>query len=210
MHPTREYLYTKYGTTAAPRVFLPPSFTRMELAVVLQELGVRSGAEIGVLRGEYSELLASMNPNCTLYSIDPWRSYHSIGRQSKHNANYQHAVSRLQPYPNVQIIRKTSKDAAQDIPDESLDFVYIDGDHSFAAVAHDIQVWSTKVKRGGIVAGHDYVPPDAAVADPTLLQTTRCGHVTYVVDAYAAAYEIPTIFIMDVPSGIGTWMWVKE
>ena len=50
--------------------------------------------------------------------------------------------------------------ALTDALDGSLDFVYLDGDHSEAAVAGDIRLWRPLVKPGGILAGHDYGHPD--------------------------------------------------
>lgn len=43
------------------------------------------------------------------------------------------------------------------IPDESLDFVYIDARHEYQYVKEDIEGWFKKVRVGGIVSGHDYV-----------------------------------------------------
>lgn len=43
---------------------------------------------------------------------------------------------------------------------ESLDFVYIDGDHSYEAVKKDLEAWYPKVKSGGMFCGHDYNYPD--------------------------------------------------
>ena len=49
-------------------------------------------------------------------------------------------------------------EALHDIKAQSLDFVFIDGDHSFDYVVQDIIYWSKKVKSGGIIACHDYYP----------------------------------------------------
>ncbi len=57
---------------------------------------------------------------------------------------------------DVEFIRKGSLDAVKDIPDGSLDFVYIDEMHEFDPVMMDLIQWNPKVKRGGIIAGHDY------------------------------------------------------
>ena len=48
-------------------------------------------------------------------------------------------------------------DAVKDFKDESLDFVYIDANHGYESTKEDIREWSKKVKKGGIVSGHDYV-----------------------------------------------------
>lgn len=45
--------------------------------------------------------------------------------------------------------------AMPSIPDGSLDFVYIDGNHSEEYVRQDIRLWWPKVKIGGMLAGHD-------------------------------------------------------
>lgn len=46
--------------------------------------------------------------------------------------------------------------AAQFFADESIDFVFIDGDHAEQAVRDDLTAWYPKIKRGGLFAGHDY------------------------------------------------------
>lgn len=47
-------------------------------------------------------------------------------------------------------------DVVKGFKEESLDFVFIDANHEFKEVACDISEWSKKVRKGGIVAGHDY------------------------------------------------------
>jgi predicted O-methyltransferase YrrM len=47
-------------------------------------------------------------------------------------------------------------EAVKDFKDESLDFVFIDGNHQYSYVLEDITEWSKKVRSGGIVSGHDY------------------------------------------------------
>jgi Methyltransferase domain len=52
--------------------------------------------------------------------------------------------------------RETSVAAAPAIPDESLDWVYVDGDHTYDAVRNDLEAWAPKVKPGGLLTGDDY------------------------------------------------------
>lgn len=49
-----------------------------------------------------------------------------------------------------------SDEVAQYIAANSLDYVYIDGDHRYKSVMRDIVVWWPKVRPGGILAGHDF------------------------------------------------------
>lgn len=45
---------------------------------------------------------------------------------------------------------------AKQYEDDSLDFVFIDGDHRYECVLEDINAWLPKIKSGGVIAGHDY------------------------------------------------------
>ena len=55
-------------------------------------------------------------------------------------------------------IRLPSTEASNLYADNSLDFVFIDANHSYEFVKDDIKHWYPKVKKGGILAGHDYIP----------------------------------------------------
>lgn len=58
---------------------------------------------------------------------------------------------------NVRLVKKTSVEAAKLVPDGSLDFVFIDGDHTGDAVILDVYTWWPKLKPSGFMGGHDYV-----------------------------------------------------
>jgi hypothetical protein len=131
---------------------------RDKLAEYFAELGFNIGAEIGVERGYFSEVLCKVNPNLKLYCIDAWQTYSGYRdhtRQDKLEKYYEETKQRLAPY-NCEIIRDWSLDAANKIQDNSLDFAYLDANHDFRHVIEDIDTWSKKVRKGGIVAGHDY------------------------------------------------------
>ncbi len=186
-----------------------PNFGRDNLATLFAELGFKTGAEIGVEAGIYSEILLK-NSGSKLYSIDPWKAYTGFRDytvQDKLDSLYKETKTRLAPY-NSEIIRKFSMDAVKDFADNSLDFVYIDGNHSFLNIANDIVEWSKKVKVGGIISGHDYVKhkPHMKI------------HVKQVVIAYTDAYCIKPWFVLgsyaEIPGQIRdnsrSWMWVKQ
>jgi hypothetical protein len=126
---------------------------RDDLAVLFAELGFNKGVEIGVEKGLYSEVLCKANPNLHLLSIDPWQasayehSSHGVDTdQSQYDERYAETIERLAPY-NCAVIRKTSMEAVKDIADESLDFVYIDGNHDFVNFTNDLHYWRKKVRR---------------------------------------------------------------
>lgn len=120
---------------------------RLELAKYFARLGFTKGAEIGVHQGQYSEILCQTIPNLHLLSVDSYP-----GRRQRH---LEAAKPRLEPL-NVDFILKSSMEAVKDVPDESLDFVFIDACHIYEFVRDDIREWSKKVRPGGIVSGHDY------------------------------------------------------
>jgi len=134
---------------------------RQELAKYFAELGFKVGAEIGVCKGYYSLTLCSENPGLTtLYGIDNWSNNSGTHRERNHrDSAYRQTLERLAPFIEkgvYKIIRKSSMEALADISDGSLDFVYIDADHSYKAVKEDVEGWAPKVRDGGIVSGHDF------------------------------------------------------
>lgn len=61
--------------------------------------------------------------------------------------------------------RKPSLEITIDeIPDESIDCVFVDGDHSYDAVVKDLEFWWQKVKTNGVLLGDDYQMSDVARA----------------------------------------------
>lgn len=152
---------------------------RIELAEHFNELGFKTGAEIGVADGRYAEILCQRIPGLTLFGIDPWAKYEGNWRSE----NYQkvalkRARERLSKY-DARLISHTSIGAyvnefgEDQFDDESLDFVFIDGDHTFDNVMLDIILWSRKVKKGGIVAGHDYYHHRAGGVVPAVNKYTE-------------------------------------
>ena len=130
--------------------------TRIELAEYFNKLGFKLGAEIGVADGRFSEILCDGIDGLKLICVDPWAPYEKCWRNSENQDEaYARATKRLEG-KNVEIVRKTSIEASLGVEDRSLDFVFIDGSHTFDNVMVDIILWSKKVKIGGIIALHDY------------------------------------------------------
>jgi len=175
-----------------------PDGTRQTLAEFFKEIGFDKGAEIGVFRGQYSEALCHANPNLHLFSIDPWLAFRN-STQARMDARYIRARRRLRHH-TATILKKTSMDALVDIPDKSLDFVYIDAMHEFDFVMTDIIAWSGKVKQGGIVAGHDYQE-----------DCWWCG-VMSATQAYVKSHKIEEWYITCEGSSDlenASWFWIK-
>jgi len=161
---------------------------------LLNELKLRKGAEIGVLKGTYSKWLFSRIRGLKLFLIDPYLSYDDYLRERGQKEMDRHEATakvRLAKY-NCEFIKKTSMEALDDIPDESLDFVYIDANHAFDWVMEDIIHWSKKVKKGGVVSGHDYSPYHFEVKDA--------------VDVWVKVKKIKPLFLI----GDKTWFYINN
>lgn len=135
---------------------------------VLKRLnGSAVGAEIGVFGGDMSVSLLS-RPDLTLLMVDSWKGggesyqgdsgdFHATLSQEQQDSYYRRTQEVVRfAGERAKIIRKDSCNAARDIPDGSLDFVFIDADHSYEGSKADIEAWVRKVKPGGLLSGHDY------------------------------------------------------
>ena len=141
---------------------------RIELAQYMGDNLFRTGAEIGVADGRYSEILFQNIPGLHLYGVDPYAPYEGNWRSAEYQENAcRAALQRLKPY-NFSLFRNTSLEAASFLPDKTLDFVFIDGDHTFNNVMLDILLWTPKVRKGGIVSGHDYYNHKAGGVIPAI------------------------------------------
>jgi len=175
---------------------------RSDLPEYFKSVGYTKGAEIGVYKGEFTELLCKAG--LQVYAIDPWMAYSEQPSQKREDFLYGHTQRQLKKYVNCKIIRKSSMEAVNDFEDESLDFVYIDGDHSFKAIACDIVEWEKKVRKGGVVSGHDY-------------HGHSSHYVRAIVDAYVKAYNIKKLEIFgsvkhakERGDKCNSWLWIKE
>ena len=110
------------------------------------------GAEIGVYTGKHAKNILKILNMKKLYLIDPYEDYEdSVGylEESKEKARH-----RLRGFENIEWVRKKSSDAVKNIPDD-LDFVYIDGNHTYKFVKEDIENYYKKLRKGGVLCGHD-------------------------------------------------------
>ena len=117
------------------------------------------GAEIGVHLGDFSQQILDIVQPAHLYLIDPWMVNHDEAykmswygchtAQEEMDSRYKKVVERFKDAP-VEVIRGTSYTAQQHIKQGTLDFVYIDGDHSYQGVKSDIWQMRGRLKIGGL------------------------------------------------------------
>lgn len=188
-----------------------PNVDRLDMMKLFNDLGFKVGVEIGTERGVFAKSICNQIPGVQLTCVDPWLAYKGYREhvsQERLDGFYEETKERLADY-DVTLIRKFSTDAVEDFEDNSLDFVYIDGNHEYRHTVNDIALWTPKVKIGGIVAGHDYIKRK----NPDYLMG-----VVPAVDGYVDAYGIKPLFIFgrkNAPEGEKrdrnrSWMFVKE
>ena len=127
------------------------------------------GAELGIWYGQTFFNLMDAHPSLHLIGVDIWTdhdcdkvSHH--GNQAKNRAEVYRRHERGGYAGRSEIMEMTTAEAAKLVPDESLDFVFIDAAHDYDSVCADITNWAPKVKPGGFLTGHDYEWPTVAAA----------------------------------------------
>lgn len=206
--------YTLIGEnpTGNPRII--KDMDRPGLYTLFAKLGYKTGCEVGLEKGKNAQIMFEHIPNLKLFGIDPYKqhpqcSYEPTASLRHWDDNYlkmvkKQAQNRMQD-KNAIIIEKFSDDAVRDIPDNSLDFVYIDADHSYDFIMMDIILWGRKVRKGGIICGHDYYDKK---------ESDRRAKVTQAVSDYAKVHGIEFFITNEdhyVQKGdtYPSWLWVK-
>lgn len=134
--------------------------------------GPVAGAEIGVHDGRMSAHLLRLRPDLTLWMVDNWRgaeaqptAYRDTGDpRARLTGSEQEAAARRAEQATAFAAERRhvwpmdSCIAASHTPAASLDFVFLDADHSYVAMVADLWAWRPKVRPGGLLCGHDYEP----------------------------------------------------
>lgn len=129
-------------------------------------------AEIGVHHGDFSRRILEVIHPKKLHLIDPWQYledevYKSSnyggergGNQAIMDQRYRNVVKRFRleiVRGQVVIHRDYSHKVCDLFEDHYFDWIYIDGNHLYEFVTRDLALYFDKVKRGGFIAGDDYV-----------------------------------------------------
>lgn len=165
--------------------------SREDLYDAFAYLDFKIGVEIGVQRGRNASQMCKRIPDLQLTCVDPWTLYLPGMKIERVEKYYEMAKNKLKNF-NIKWMRMTSMEAVKTIKDGSLDFIHIDGAHDFDNVIMDLIAWCPKVKKGGIISGHDYIPITGVIK---------------AVNAYIFAHGIHQIYITgDWPT---SFFWVK-
>ena len=151
----REKLFKHYPTANFENIHLQHLVSLKDREELLKQLPKQGMvAEIGVNEGDFSEKIISICQPKKLVLIDVWasRRYHG-GLFDKVKARFAHQIQNQQ----IEIIRDLSFGAIAQCPDQYFDWVYLDTDHTYNTTRRELELLRSKMKPGGIIAGHDYI-----------------------------------------------------
>jgi hypothetical protein len=143
---------------------------------LIRDAQPKSVCEVGVWEAELSNEVLSQSPSIERYiCVDPHKyelndfydedfgQYqctmgHALKLQSELDQQYEDNLKKLKVYDIVEYYRETGMEAVERFADGELDMVYIDALHLYEPLKQDIRAWLPKLRKGGILAGDDYVP----------------------------------------------------
>ena len=128
------------------------------------------------------------------FMIDPWASLPDWNKPFNVDTQvfedvYAEAMEKTAfASEKVVVLRGRTKEVIDAIPDESLDFVYIDGDHTLRGITIDLIKVFSKIKKGGLICGDDF-SPDPWQHDIRYEPTLVCPFSIY----FAEAMDLPIV-----------------
>lgn len=143
-------------------------YTRNHFGQLLNSKGLLGeAAEVGTHRGDFGCRLWEQWQGKMLHCVDPWQN-NLPGYQLQQATLWGGAKTREEDYKVARKVLKNypctfhqmlSVKAAEAIPDNSLCFIYVDGNHEPPHPSNDLHLWWPKLIPGGIMAGHDFICP---------------------------------------------------
>jgi hypothetical protein len=141
------------------------------IPLIIEKFSFCNFVEIGVaFAGHLDNILQNTNIK-KAYGVDPYFlqetstdsfSYDSkVYDQNDYDNLYIFAKERLDKHgERVELVRESSNIAKDRFSEESIDIVFIDAEHTYDGVKQDIKIWEEKVRKGGVISGHDYDHPN--------------------------------------------------
>jgi predicted O-methyltransferase YrrM len=139
---------------------------------LIEEINAKNMIEIGIAYGYHSEFILNKNKNINYIGIDPYKGHYDENdcfaedvkklfekenQQEAFDVLYKTVKSKMKSYGDrFKIIRSKFKDCQDQIEDNSIDLIFVDGDHTYDGVIADLEVsWKKINKNGGILCGDD-------------------------------------------------------
>lgn len=130
----------------------------------IKTLDVKTMVEVGVWKGDFAQpiLQACESIEC-YYMVDPWANLPDWNKpfnvtKEVFKEVYEEAMRKTEFADSKRnVLRGRTQEVVSKIPDDSLDFAYIDGDHTLRGITNDLIRIYPKVKEGGFIGGDDFV-----------------------------------------------------
>ena len=177
---------------------------RSQFGDVLNDLGLLgAGAEIGCAYGHYAQKVLEKWRGARYLMVDLWAPQpQDVYRENQSGLRFDQCLQECQALaardPRAVLMRMGSVEAAAQVQDGSLDWVYIDGNHDYGPVLADMDAWWPKIKPEGIFAGHDFY---------NAVQPQGTGHYCRVQDAVERWMREHALFCMTTPC---TSWWARK
>jgi predicted O-methyltransferase YrrM len=158
-----------------------PTFkTRLDLGTILEEENMTTGVELGVQTGWFSSHLLRLWPSCReFHLVDVWASQENYAdvanvNQETQNQFFERTIENTKEWSQkIRICRNYTSICVENMRDGYFDFIYVDARHDFKGVFEDLRLWWPKLRKGGIMAGHDYVTQNDGPQQTSQVWTTN-------------------------------------
>jgi len=131
---------------------------------ILRTLKAETVAEIGVWKGNFAQqMLERCECIRQYYMVDPWATLPDWNKPlnvaaQNFDAVYEEAMKKTAfAASKITVLRGRTKEVVDRIPDNSLDFAYIDGDHTLRGITIDLIKLLPKIRSGGFIGGDDFI-----------------------------------------------------
>lgn len=146
------------------RACMDSSADRNELwARFVTSAGAAEIAEIGVGRGDFAvRLLADCDCIAHYFMVDPWRHLADWNKPANTSDDafeqcFREALDNTERYKEKRVVlRGTTVEVIDEVPDGALDFAYVDGDHTLRGITVDLARVFPKIREGGWIGGDDF------------------------------------------------------
>jgi GR25 family glycosyltransferase involved in LPS biosynthesis/predicted O-methyltransferase YrrM len=165
--PFAAFVLNENGEVNLDKILQRPKSTHGFLIDGLRELSEKyikpnsTIVEIGCYMGESAEIFLESGNVDKIYCVDPWENNYDSSDESSHKApmefvekSFDDRVSRFGD--KVVKLKMTAERAFELIADESVDLVYLDGEHTYEANERYLNLYNPKLKHDGYMCGHDW------------------------------------------------------
>lgn len=195
-HPIPDNPNEVYGFCNFQNIYLT-AVQSAENGAVFVEIGTMAGLSAAWM----TYFIQQSKKNIKFYSIDPLTDYYGAEAMGHYGQDFDVPMYKLflrnmmslNCFNLVTQMRMKSTEAVDLFADNSVDFVFIDGDHSTEAVIADIKAWLPKVKINGILAGHDYDHDSVKQAVQSTLNTITIDGTSWIYNKNVENRSISTI-----------------